>query len=500
MLCSTEITLMNMMAQVINMFIALSKETIRELWKDPIKNETKKGVFAKLLHSLSQHNDDLCSSVEELLQDLSKIADSDQRYLFAMGICCCLDEMIDYDPWPNDTDRSDRNDRRIHLGKVVPFQSTHEIISLTALNTNFRETQLCLAPKLPVSYAKSSFGDDGDLRDLSSREAMFGINKELKHVIYYPIGKYSVTHIILPERSVYRESSTLPLHTRVAFTPITDCSNNLKFKKYELGNKKLISLENIQSPEDLEQRFQKAWLQACEYEPDVLFAPEMLATEEMVELIGNKSAFLKPLIKVAKRQGLCTPRITIMPTRWKNQSNRLLLFNENGILLGTQYKHTAYVSKTGRKEDLSGTCSNDLFLVHLENQQRIAISICSEFLYDNAEVQSVFCSQLGTTLLLVPSYSNGEQDFVDTLQSTKQFGTSVIWGNSCGAVESGNHRIIGAGSFAGIDNPVRFGSNVQCDFNCKGKECCLFITDIPTRIFWEKPDSPSAPKITHIYL
>ena len=130
--------------------------------------------------------------------------------------------------------------------------------------------------------------------------------------------------------------------------------------------------------------------------------------------------------------------------------------------------------------------------------------ICAEFLLGMKPYVSEFlCSQLGATLILVPSYSLGEQDFVSALSALKPYGTSVVWGNCCGAVpHKGGQaatRIIGGCSYAGIDEQTRLGSVSECAFHCGECKTCFFMVNIPTRILLEKPDSPQAPTVFHIH-
>lgn len=110
---------------------------------------------------------------------------------------------------------------------------------------------------------------------------------------------------------------------------------------------------------------------------------------------------------------------------------------------------------------------------------------------------------IGATLILVPSYSNGERDFIDSLSTLKPYGTSVIWGNCCGAVcddspQMHTQRTIGGCSYAGIDCPNRFGTIANCNFHCGASSVCLFVVNIPTAVSQGKISPGSIPKIEHI--
>ena len=193
-----------------------------------------------------------------------------------------------------------------------------------------------------------------------------------------------------------------------------------------------------------------------------------------------------------------------MPTHWKNRENRLLIFDETGRHLGTQFKCTPYVDKKAhRMEALSQVNDSNILMIHMKNQQRIAIAICAEFIANPERINHFLCEQLGATLILVPSYSNGERDFIDSLSTLKPYGTSVIWGNCCGAVcddspQMHTQRTIGGCSYAGIDCPNRFGTIANCNFHCGASSVCLFVVNIPTAVSQGKISPGSIPKIEHI--
>ena len=119
------------------------------------------------------------------------------------------------------------------------------------------------------------------------------------------------------------------------------------------------------------------------------------------------------------------------------------------------------------------------YIIHLPTVHRIIILICSEFLdFCNGNKAPLF-TEACCTLVLVPSYSQGEHDFRNSLQALKGFGTSVVWGNSCGI--SGRHTIGGC-SVAGFDKPYLFSSVCECDGSCKGNESCVFVVSLPLRL------------------
>ena len=231
----------------------------------------------------------------------------------------------------------------------------------------------------------------------------------------------------------------------------------------------------------------------------------MIATDEMVDIENYGSKYLKPLLKKVARAGKRPPRLTIMPTYWRDQKNKLLVFDETGGYVGEQLKRIAFVDEKHHIAEalITPPENTDVLLIHLKNQQRIAFAICAEYLLGNEEYVSNFlCKKLGATLVLVPSYSKGEQDFITLISAVKKYGTSVVWGNCCGAVEAkddeGIERIVGACSYAGADAICRFGEKKQCNSSCGETRCCVFCVEIPTRVLQDKPGSMLMPEIRHL--
>lgn len=460
-------------------------------------NGTKKQNVSALLHT-----------IQCLLDDMRHHSDQVIRLSYAMSLCLCMDQLICYaEPtaplqiWEGG---------RIYLHSLVPVKSDRQPVSITALNQNQKETGICIAPKFPVSSALMEQSGGIVPRGLASRNALHGMNSSLLNVNYYPYqdGFPTVHHIILAERPVRHPTNCLPTETRIVFSPLTDRPDLLKESEIrtQIINDircQVKAVERLTDPSHIEERFKETWLAACEYEADIFFAPEMLATDSMVCIEHDGSVFLKPLLKTAAKQGQTPPRLTIMPTHWKDGFNRLLAFDETGRYLGTQFKQFPFINqKEGYAEALRPAPNADILMIHMKNQQRIAVAICAEFLSLPEYINDILCRQLGATLLLIPSYSPGERDFMDKLPTLKPYGTSVVWGNCCGAAYHGKEpeakRIIGACSYAGTDQIFRFGSVSQCNFHCDSCKTCFYVISIPTQIMQEKPGPSLVPPVSHI--
>lgn len=404
------------------------------------------------------------------------------------------------------------------LVKMVP--DTEDVLRVVALNTNVEETGIFIHPKYPVSHARVLY-DQWTERSFSVRGIQQGLNSRLSHLIYFPAvfesqsgESYScqVYSLIMPEcKTIKPRENRAEIHTtKIGFTPISDDDTLLVTE--QIPSEKMthtirqipyegIGVKAIRDPEKIEKRFERAFYEACKHGLDVFYSVEMLCTNKMKEVTGGQSDYLKDLIRKAKLEGLSVPRLILMPTRWEDKSNYLLIFDENGTLLGKQYKRTLYVDeKNGRVEALDlSKATNEIYLIHLKNRQRIAVVICAEFLANLEYVRDFLCGWLCVTMILVPSYSKGEQDFVASLPIYNNYGVSVVWGDYCGAVKTqeGGKRIIGGCSYAGTDKINRMGDWADCQFNCQGKQYCLFKLEFETSVEQEKPGSPDVPIVRH---
>lgn len=499
----------DLMAEAFQILAVSSDYQLYLLGASSGKPDIEAYVKSKFDNAQGQDVQVLLKIIRELITEMMDKSESD-RYVYAVAICQCMDQRICYANISSDP-LLEWDGSKMSLYRLVPIRTAMQPVVTASLNQNHQKTGICIAPKLPVSGASMPGDSDGSTRRLSTRNALYGINGKLENVSYYPLTENtpSVRHIILPEKLSQDEGKYIPEETRIIFSPLTDRQDLLKTRGpiLQIINGipcSAITVDRIIDPEYVEQRFTNSWLAACERSPDIFFAPEMLATDKMVCIEHGGSTFLRPLLKRAALKGWNAPRITIMPTHWRNGRNSLLVFDEIGTYLGTQYKQTPYVDeKNGQVEALEEPPNTDILIIHLENKQRVAFAICADFLANPSFIRDFLCGKLGATLILIPSYTRGEQDFVDTLPILKPYGTSVIWGNCCGAVSSRDNepvkRIIGGCNYAGIDGQGRFGSESLCQFQCRECKTCFFEISIPTDICWEKPNSPQAPKISHVY-
>lgn len=75
---------------------------------------------------------------------------------------------------------------------------------------------------------------------------------------------------------------------------------------------------------------------------------------------------------------------------------------------------------------------------------------------------------------------------INSLSILKRYGTSVIWGNCCSAKLVGEKQIGGCG-IVGTDNIQRFKDVCTCNSICHAEYGCIFIVDVPLKLFKDEP-------------
>jgi len=235
---------------------------------------------------------------------------------------------------------------------------------------------------------------------------------------------------------------------------------------------------------------------ACENKVDIVFTPEMLGNAQTEQCSGDYNLFVRQIYGNAILNGIKPPLITLMPSYWHNETNSAAIIYRNGKVLGYQKKYTPYIDfKACSAEGIRREKNKVFYLIHIYGVHRIAISICAEFI-DNFD-QNFLCGELGATLVIVPSFSHGERDFINKLGTLFPYGTSVIWGDCCGAVIY-SPKIIGGCSIIGSNEICKMGNNCKCNFSCNLNTGCLFTIELPLKIIYTKDIPPLHQPIQHI--
>lgn len=244
--------------------------------------------------------------------------------------------------------------------------------------------------------------------------------------------------------------------------------------------KKGVFFNPIAEAEELCERLKRDYELAGDIEADVFYGPEMLGSE----LSEKNDGFYNEVIYEIWEQRMLNeqpvPLLAILPSYWKEGKNCVTVVAEDGEIIEKHLKQSPYVDvKNHTIEGLEEVKEQKMIVYHIPYVHRISIMICSEFLEKEVKrVQEVLCGELGVTLLIVLSYSPGEQDFINAIPGLKVYGTTVIWGNCCGASRN-SERAIGGCAIAGINKTHIFSDRCECGFSCDNVEACVFQVDIP---------------------
>ena len=457
---------------------------------DEIRNSIYREL--NLLFTQGGETENLLNYLQQNYRHIAKKVNQ-ENLLRAYHMCIWVDQMLTYE---------NMSEHKLSLYNLVPLRS-YDYVKIDALNDNYKDAGIWINPKLPIFKTAISLGDGREMeRAVANRDAFPGINGELKNISYCPWNKeYAVHNIIVPyEYEERSERYTADGNLRIGFIPVSDRSDlitpscqNVKEGRYEF--KKMY----IESPADeahinirLEEGLELAYANSV----DIVFAPEMLGTEQMEQYSGNYNMFVRRIYSKVVINGQKPPLITIMPSLWRNRRNSAAIIYRDGRILGRQEKYVPYIDfNSCSMEGIGKRKMKEFYLIHIGGVHRIAICICAEF--NDQFATDFLCGQLGATLIIVPSYSHGEKDFVNKLGALFPYGTSVIWGDCCGAVVH-SPKMIGGCSLVGLNEICRMGDNCKCAFSCDVDKGCLFIAELPLKVVYSKTAAPVQEPIRHV--
>lgn len=435
--------------------------------------------------------DDFLKSLKSKLKSIQS-RENQKNMLTAYHMCMWLDQMLTYEEMAMG---------KLSIYAIVPLRA-FSYIEIDTLNDNYEDTGICINPKLPI-FKTAMLLDDGTVaeKNLAGRESFFGMNGELRNIGYYEWNKKHIVHnIIIPYE--YNEAdgvSNAEGNLRVGFVPISDKTDIIvpSYKDVRNGKYKLRKMY-VDAPnheEIIYARLEQGLNLACEKQVDIVFAPEMLGTGQTQRCVGNYNEFIHRIYSNASLNDNKPPLITIMPSYWKKGINSAAIVYRDGRVLGRQKKYTPYIDfQSCSIEGIKQEQVQELYLIHVYGVHRIIISICAEFLggFDS----DFICGQLGATLVIVPSFSHGERDFVSKSGALFSYGTSVVWGDCCGAVAH-TPKIIGGCSLIGSNEIHEMGHTCDCSFSCGRSKGCLFTVDLPLKVLYSKGASLSYQPVKH---
>ncbi len=418
-------------------------------------------------------------SLDDILSTTEK-QDRFTKVINSVAICLFLDRKLSYKANAEDA---------FSIYHLVSLKNNKATILVTPLNSNYEETGVWISPKFSACSLYEHNATQQKERRLFNRDSFVGLNGELKNCSFMRWNEsLSVVNVIVSAEFL-SEHRTQRL--RVGFSPLSDNIDLLDTDPIPINRDGIDysgeQLTKIKSPDLIMERFRCSWQLACDNNADIFFAPEMLCTDNMFESEDKRNLFLQEMATERLLRGESIPTISILPSYWRQGTNSCQITYQAGQILGEQTKRFPYVNRTdGTLEAIRFQKNNTIILVHIPGVHRIAVMICADFLTQQEEwLEKYVCGQLQATLIIVPSYSAGEQDFINSLPIVKRYGASVIWGNCCGAKDKGGKQIGGCG-MVGTDSIFRFGDVCTCQSSCQGTAGCVFIVDIPLKLIGDR--------------
>lgn len=450
----------------------------------------------KLDSILSWEDIKFLENLANILEEI-KTLDGEKKVIYAIEFCKWLDFRITY--IRKETDLKNGNRQYVSLYHLIDTES-NKIVRIGALNSNYGETKIWINPKFQVCHPYVIRDGNKEEKNISSRDIFEGINGSLNNCCYFSFDNKSyVSNVIIPSDVLCNEKKFL----RIGFSPISDRKDILNIKEIDWTRKGIhqrgIAMKPIAESEVIKHRFCEDFKSAGDKEVDIFFAPEMLGIEAMELVRGTKNEMIYKLSIERQEQFLSVPSIIVLPSYWFEHSNIATITDGDGEVLGRQEKHIPYMDKKNHFiEALQEKEKWNTVLIHIPQKLRMAVIICAEFLNGkNERIFDLICGSLCTSLIIVPSYSSGEADFINALASLKMYGTTVVWGNCCGSIKP-DEKAIGGCGIAGTQLTDVFGRVCKCGNSCDNVDSCIFILDIPLDYEYTKNIDEHVARIEHV--
>ena len=179
------------------------------------------------------------------------------------------------------------------------------------------------------------------------------------------------------------------------------------------------------------------------------------------------------------------PSLIVLPSYWYKGKNTASVLDKYGNVLCRQNKQNPFRFEYDGVGCLEGIYTSFMVnIFHYEGIGRFAILICKDFLTTKYLEQLMRCFKL--TLILVPSFSTGSYDFVQSFDLCAHDDCNVVWINTCAAMEKGKESNF---EYVGYVRKRIARSDDESQKLCHMKSCeglrngtcrrdCLYIEDI----------------------
>ena len=464
-------TLFNLIAVLFN---KIGKFPVDEQ-KSPISKE-KADLYEKLAKDILRNKivvkkicsgDKICINSQDFA-DIINACEKHNDFFLYRSILCQLDVLIDI----NELIKA-YNYNKIYDGKTPK--------SFDSLNDNVCETGVTIIPKVQ-SLPNTFFVRDGEsVSDKEYRDSNYwydNINEHFNNIICIQnivLNGYSIKNVMI---DLFRDRKREKIVIGVTPCCNDDLNSIMNVKQYcnEETGKQHFEIEGYYDSEALTNRFVNILTKAKDNDVDILMGPEMLGSTEMCE---TDSMGYNPIFR--KKAG-CMPHLVVTPTVWTSGKNFLSVYLNSGELIGQQYKQNSfeYTDSNERFEENLKNSPREILLLHIPGWGRIVFPICVDFLV--AKYRDMLARELKATLMLCPSYSSGTVQFGNASGSVRDFGTRLVWLNSCSALRKFGDKpetiglvsvpVTNLGDIEQNATPIK----PQCDGKCSNN--CLFTITI----------------------
>lgn len=379
-----------------------------------------------------------------------------------------------------------------------------------ALNDNVKQTGIIILPKVykpPTTYIRPASKDRPEETVIrkNASEWSDNLNARLNNFYYiwtdklngFRIGNYVCDFTFADPSTNEIRIGVAPI-LNLKLKDILSYDDTIRYKSENGMECQYFDILGVKAPQTILERVQECFRLACEQHVDILMFPEMLGIEDLYNLdCFNFNPVMKELSRQARGH---VPYLTLMPSIWRNNQNYVNVHLSSARRLCTQYKQNKYIfpGSQGKATENLKNIPKEISLIHVPGWGRIAIPICIDFLHP--EYRDWLVKTLKADILLCPSYSPGEYNFLQSLDSNAGYAVHAVWLNSCSALrnsETGAPELIGAACAPSVSSKSRIARFIpECKGDCtKG---CLFVVTLPLNCMGESFYEERRVQVEHV--
>lgn len=283
------------------------------------------------------------------------------------------------------------------------------------LNTNREETGVGLLPRTSCVWERTrrmshryNRLDNFLYNFLLINNKMAGDLKE-KHIYFAPdfFGDF--------EKRKRIKIAATPLTIQSTGRPVEYVEDSVRYFKIDYDREKTESTNRL---------IWEKIIQAGADHSDIIVFPELMGNPATDEYIGDK------IRKYGHPENL--PALIILPSYYKEKNNIVTIMDRYGKIIAKQRKHNPYILRLNDKNCLEYiNTSKEINIFHYEGIGRFAVLICKDFLDAVYLERLLRCFKLN--FLIVPSYSTGSYDFMQSQELCANDDCNVVWLNTCAA-------------------------------------------------------------------